>query len=411
MQVEILPCPEGHSGCTYREASEGPEVVWRSHSRSGPVAQPLSPPLSSTAWPNSSPFAGVQMLNTAATGDGFCVGYDAGWSLPLFLDVSRQQLYNHAYTGSATPLGVPSGVAWDEVTAMRGCVVRHGSNLFGVFRLANSPQWSVWRGTGGVPLTWAKVHDLTQGGTYGDGNATGFGQCLASDGTYLFCAEYGDPKTAGVPSPKVWRTTDGDTWTEVWTDSDVRHVHAVACDPDNPGHVYITTGDGDTTGRLVRSTDSGATWETLFQGAHWQSVQISFSDNLIWLAPDADGVSVIAVDRLTGDPYLASVNFHGNLGVPMDPGGGFYSKSFWGAWDAVTGRYYFAAVPSDTYGRRAGLFMLDHPGGAVHLLAVLPFSAKTGVVVFATEGSDRVLYCGNSRLRISADIMDPTTAP
>jgi hypothetical protein len=60
----------------------------------------------------------------------------------------------------------------------------------------------------------------------------------------------------------IYKSPDGgDTWDRVY-DGTERHVHFVAADPYS-GYLYASIGDGEDRRKVMRSTDTGETWETI----------------------------------------------------------------------------------------------------------------------------------------------------
>jgi hypothetical protein len=130
---------------------------------------------------------------------------------------------------------------------------------------------------------------------------------ITATDTALVICEQGDPVVATVKSAKLWRTLDGTTFTAVKTlPSNYRHFHCVAADPFNPGHIWATSGD-NVDNCFHKSTDHGATWTDITTSMTFQSVQISFTKDLIYLAPDALGqAAVYIMDRFTNKIEVGS---------------------------------------------------------------------------------------------------------
>jgi hypothetical protein len=211
---------------------------------------------------------------------------------------------NYGTTWSAART-LPADVTWNNVTR----IVRFGAyvymlakttadNLIKVFRatpVAQGANWADWS----TPLL-----TLAAGTT-----AFSFAMEASKWGTgteYLFVAEYGDP----VGGPSIHRTADGITWSRVHgPDATMRHIHHVMPDPFNPGHVWATCGDG-VSKTIMRSTNSGSTWTTAIASAAWQAVQISFTEDYVWMAADSRQGTAFVIDRATNTPYHASPNYH-----------------------------------------------------------------------------------------------------
>lgn len=154
----------------------------------------------------------------------------------------------------------------------------------------------------------------------GVAGSTIFSTALDCDSQYIYWGEYGDP----VGGPSIYRSSDGTTWTRVLGPGGMaggRHVHAIAADPYNPGHVYAALGDGTSTTYHARSLDYGATWAalpgSLGTSQAYQSCQISFDAEFIYYAPDTTaGMSMLKVDRATLTPRWGGRQTHRNLPVP-----------------------------------------------------------------------------------------------
>lgn len=365
-------------------------------------------------------FAGAVMLDRPDLGNTVVVGVDQARGVAFGYDVSLKKIYNGRYSNPAqgyAQIATPTGVVpyLDRLN-----LVRTGPGSDGYYLIwfgADTTTAAVWHLSFDL-ATLAKLKDLTTDGT-SSGSTSPFGTSIAvkSDGSVVLVGEYGDPKISGVQTPHIWRSTDtGATWTAVYTGSGIRHIHAVAFDPNHAGEVYATTGDGDTPAKLLRSTDSGATWAEVsgFGHAYFQGVQISFSSDYIWLAGDGDGVSAIVVDYATKTPKHAARNSHFQIPVPGGaPGDMFYSQAFYGAYDTTTNRYYFVTSglgdPNiNNFGNRHGVFYIDKPGGDVRLITALGNDFIPGPVRFYDDSGRHMLLAGNLELDITDRIATST---
>jgi len=73
---------------------------------------------------------------------------------------------------------------------------------------------------------------------------------------------------AGAGYAYIYKSTDGETWTESYSDANARHVHSVSADA-STGYIYASLGDmetGSASPYLLRSTDSGANWSKILVG-------------------------------------------------------------------------------------------------------------------------------------------------
>ncbi|TDW31032.1 WD40/YVTN/BNR-like repeat-containing protein [Cryobacterium psychrophilum] len=346
------------------------------------------------------PFYSSVLLDRPDLGNAVVVGTNATFGV-MTVDSVQGKVFSYQFTALAgAGSAPPTGAFLNDNNSGKMAINRFGNEYYGVFAMPNN-QWSVFRAPTAEPYVWTKVLDLTTDGT-STGVGTSIGTGMDSGNGYLFVSEYGDPTAGGVDSPSLWRTQDGFAWTKLYTGT-FRHIHAVACDPFNLGHVYMTSGDGSAAAKLLKSIDNGTTWTTIYTGdALFQAVQISFSTNFIWLAADADGISALVVDRATGIPKFAAKNSHMNIAVPGGaPGDMFHSQAYFGAFDSVTSRYYFITAIAGITGNRHGLFYIDKPGGTTHLLTPLPDRFIPQRVIFITEDSRRILYAGNLRAEIT----------
>jgi hypothetical protein len=204
-------------------------------------------------------------------------------------------LDNHAIRQSddwaatwSAPKPLPPNSVADQVTR----VIRHNDMAFCAGRDTARARLSVWRAPladGDTPFQWVATPLSAQ-----DFTSAKSGTQFTHDERYLYPGEYGNPPNG----PNLYRSLDGTTWETVFSKADqlaaigrtARHIHAVAVDPYNAGHVYFTTGDfGVLTGAaLWRSTQGGdpGTWEVVPPTGRYQSSQISFDADTIWLAAD-----------------------------------------------------------------------------------------------------------------------------
>lgn len=209
---------------------------------------------------------------------------------------------NHGVTMSASR-GLPTGVLATSIKK----ILRAGSYVWiGAVDSADGLT-KVWRApvtTGTYAWSAPLVSMSTNGGL--------LGTCMNADGSYVYIGDYGTPTAA-----KVWRgSVSTGAFTEVTPTGIVRHVHAIAPDPYNPGHVWMTTGDSGA--RTYRSTNYGQTWSLI--DSQWQSVQISFTEDWVYLAADSGVASVLVVDRDTLKTYAATPTWHYEVAVPGGAG-------------------------------------------------------------------------------------------
>lgn len=253
--------------------------------------------------------------------------------------------------------GLPTGVTWDRVFK----VVRCGAYLY--LLGGNGTTIDLYRAaptSGDTALTWSASLKTLRAGS------VGFGPCLTTDGTNLYLSEYGDP-TSG---PAAYRSPDGTTWTTIFgPDANYRHIHSIAPDPYNPGHLWFTAGDG-VSNPIRRSTDYGDTWSVVASDFRWQGVQISFTEDDVFIAGDSMFQSLICIDKATLTPRVGSGNWHHNIAVPGPAAFGdkYYAIAFYGIVDPATGIYYCISNDTSSTGTNQGMFWLAHPGDILVIL-------------------------------------------
>lgn len=212
---------------------------------------------------------------------------------------------------SPSPRTLPTNVTNSTATRF----VRFGAYLYLYAKDTTDNVMKVYRATPVARTAdWADWSTALMSTTAGTAGFAGSMEksTWATGTNYLFVAEYGDP-TGG---PALWRSPDGTTWTKVYSnDATMRHIHHVMADPYNPGHVWMTCGDGISK-TVQRSTDSGSTWTTVIASSNWQAVQISFTPEWVWFAGDSHQGTAFVVDRATGTPYFASSNHHHHIPAP-----------------------------------------------------------------------------------------------
>lgn len=250
---------------------------------------------------SASPFA----KNTRALNGYQAKGFDQVDNLMWYADSTNLVTSaDHGVTLSAAKT-LPAGVTATNIKK----VVRAGGYIWLGAIDSGDGRTKVWRhaATTGDYTTWSAslVTMTANGGLLSTG--------MSADASYVYIGDYGDP-TGGA---HVWR---GDlatgTFTDVTPAGIVRHIHAIKADPYNAGHVWMTTGDSGA--RTYRSTNYGLTWTLL--DSQWQSVQISFSADWVYLAADSAIASVLVVDRSTLQTKVATPTWHYEVAVPGGAG-------------------------------------------------------------------------------------------
>jgi hypothetical protein len=189
---------------------------------------------------------------------------------------------------------------------------------------------------------------------------------LTGDDTYLFFGEYGLPQGG----PSIYRSADGVNWNRCYNNPKFKHIHAVAADPYQSGDVYATVGDGVGVA-LIRSRDQGNTWANVLSPGTWQSVQISFDADYVWLAGDngwsSSPKTAAIFDRGKLTASAASPNYHYDLPVPG--GGKWLNNAYFGAVDSSSGYYYCVTAPGSDKGTKHGMFLIPGAGKPVQVYA------------------------------------------
>jgi hypothetical protein len=265
--------------------------------------------------------------------------------------------------------------------------VTFGAYVYVMATDSTSGQVGIYRSTNvSAPASWSWSAALVQTPVGIEGKSTVFN----AGSQYLFLGEYESDGVdiAALGGPQLLRSADGVTWETVWgRDATVKHIHGVYEDPYNPGHIYMTLGDNSTPHSVLRSTSHGAagTWVPIITGGdnNWQSVQISFSPDWVWLASDRAGFNVAVFNRTDLVPYSVAVNNPALLAVPgaavvTDR---FYSIGYLGAVDPATGVFYLSQSDTSTTGNTFGHFYLPQMGGRLELLDFW----KTGTAGYLTN--------------------------
>ena len=287
--------------------------------------------------------------------------------------------------GASGPLSYPTDVTYLNARKM----IRFKDNLY-LFAVATTGTLvGIWRSpvtSGNTFLSWTALplHSFAS-------LATALFTCFDADDEYLYAAEYTSQASF---TPKVYRSADGDTWETVIDESVagvVRHFHAIAPDPYNPGHVYITCGDGIAK-TIQRSTDYGATWDVIVASSQWQAVEISFSADYVYFAGDSQNGIVWKMHRSDLTPRWVTPWLLKNIPVtaPAAVADQYYANAWYGAVDPSSGDYYAAANDASVSGNTAALFLIRE--GEAPILCS-KFSAIQSPVFMAGG----VVWCGKYR--------------
>ena len=332
----------------------------------------------------------ASILNHATNSYDFC-GYDAVDSTVFIKDTSGGVLRqgtssdaweaqaNATFTGNKTLPTSPNAVLYTGIAK----IIRFKNqlyllakdsvtNLYGIYRTDPTP--------GATAFTWsAPLKQMTSSA------ATALYTGLDADASYMYLGEYGDP----VGGPTVWRSADGDTWTQIYTEiggsgGSQRHMHAIAADPYNAGHVWMTLGDANAPRETMRSIDYGTTWTLVTASSKYQGVQISFSPSWVYIAGDSQRGIAMAVRRSDNAIFWASSGSFKNLPVvaPAAVSDSWYHNAWIGVVDPLTGEYYCSANDSSAGGNTPGVFCVPYPG-ATPVLIEKPGSIASPIAIAA----------------------------
>jgi hypothetical protein len=314
-----------------------------------PIARPVSV---SRALVSGVPGHAPQTERISPNGELWLVrGIDPVGHALYVEDVTNHRLLESNDWGEtfSSSKGLPSGViSVNKILRFKSKLYMAGPNastgLVGVYSATPAP--------GNLPLEWSGP-SITIAPP-----ATVLQTDFSSDSRYLYLGEYGDPK----PGPRLYRSADGIHWTKVFgPERGIRHIHAVAGDPYQPGTVWMAVGDG-VTRSIWRSTRYGArgSWHVIVGSSDWQSAQISFTRTYVYLAADASGKhTFFVINKKTLKPELGTSHNYQVLHPPGSPPGARYLfNAFFGAADPRTGVYYCVADDESERGNpRGGLWM------------------------------------------------------
>lgn len=269
----------------------------------------LSPSYAKTKLPTGPALGTTQTVINRTNGTAVCIGVDqqnANGSI-WFADVTNGVLVqsddaNATQSNKGWPTNVTSSAGYRIVRFASLVLLLAVDNVDGKVKV-----WSAPYVAQATAFTWsAPLLTLTAGSTIFQASMEVSN--WASDNR-IIVTEYGDP-TGG---PSAWISTDGATFTKRFgPDATMRHIHHAAFDPNNPGHIWMTCGDGIAK-TVMKSTDHGLTWATVVVSSEFQAVQISFTRDWVFLAGDSRRGTVMVVDRATNTPRWASRNYHHDI--------------------------------------------------------------------------------------------------
>jgi len=187
--------------------------------------------------------------------------------------------------------------------------------FFGSYMYAVTSDGKIYRNTPEVWTGWVeKSVSAAPVGT------TGRPSVLACNGAYLF---YGNYNASSPGESHIWRSADnGNNWTEVLSVPTARHVHAVAVDPSNLAHIFVTLGDASHAGKgLYYSSDSGANWTRISSNRY--GIDMAFNP-VVGLIP----ARILMEGDGTNQPHIMHY-LQQNVGTPSDTYGAVWPNSTW----------------------------------------------------------------------------------
>jgi len=177
---------------------------------------------------------------------------------------------------TATNGAVPSGSFGEKLTA-----VFNGH----LYALVYSPV-EIYRAPYATSdMSWSQVTSFGRSNT---NPTTSFGissnLSVDREAGVMCYGEYGDPNNG----PRIYRSTDGTSWSQVHQENDVRHLHHIASDPDRDGVWIASTGDSDDN-QFLESADGGQTWSRVSKYSFVpgsQAVAFDFGKDFIYFSDD-----------------------------------------------------------------------------------------------------------------------------
>ena len=203
----------------------------------------------------------------------------------------------------------------------RTVVRRYGSKIYLVGYNSSTTRYEVYSAdpvTGTTAFTWSST--LLQLAA----NATVIGAAVHAGDSGFWVAEYSGSSNISS-GPSLHRSTDGATFEVVLGPlASTRHLHAVAEDPYNAGHIYVTAGDTGSPCFVYKSTDNGDTFSEVLTDVEWQAVAIDFDADWVYFWSDQryGGGNVYICDRATMTPqWLTTASRIDRIAVPGGVGG------------------------------------------------------------------------------------------
>lgn len=124
---------------------------------------------------------------------------------------------------------------------------------------------------------------------------------MAEDDSCLYFGEYDG--TGGDTTARIWRSVDaGATWHPKYHDATADHIHGVWADPYRDGTVYASMGDGTAKAEIVKSTDFGLNWSSILAS----DCRAQFTDMLFLNDTRIMGMDCRVADRDSGGVFVTT---------------------------------------------------------------------------------------------------------
>jgi len=134
----------------------------------------------------------------------------------------------------------------------------------------------VWAGGDTLTCTDVLTYDCEECSDAND--CSGFWQMAEDSAGNLFVGEYNGNLVDGDTCAVVWKSTDsGTNWSRIRWAQGARHVHFCAVNPANDD-LYVSVGDAAAQNELLKSTDAGATFTSIYTADCWaQPIGMAFT--------------------------------------------------------------------------------------------------------------------------------------
>lgn len=246
---------------------------------------------------------------------------------------------------------------------------------------------------GGVVFGGVPVKSFSQGGMAP--------WSFSIKGNTIYVGEYGEYNAV-----YVYKSTDsGATWSTVFTHpaptSGTSHIHKVYQDPYVDNMVYVSYGDNDGNRGLQYSLDGGDTWSIITES--YQPTQVVADSEYLYIGEDVHaGGNIVRISKskLINDTYTEGSDYETVYTASADTRGNFGNIAFYGCGIDSYGNLYFGGV---TYGSSHGggnnknglLITSGDYGESWNILEVYPTiggSTVHGPTYFSEETSSGYIY-------------------